>query len=334
MEKPTRKVIVTGGCGYIGSHVARALKMQDAGCEVTIIDRVLREHTLKNIDGFLQADFASDEALALIVDIEPDAIVHCAGTSLVGPSVLDPGEYYDNNVAKTIRMMNVLKSLNKKPIVVFSSSASVYGEPETLPITENAAVNPMSPYGSTKAMVERVLQDYHSAYGIPSVCFRYFNAAGAEPMAYDLGQEPHATHIVARVLEAKLNNQPFTLYGDDYDTEDGSCVRDYIHVWDLAIAHIRAIDYMVESLNNGFNGAAIFNLGTGQGISNWQIINYVRDTYGDFDVVIGPRRAGDPNELVADAETAERIMGWVPQYSDLATIVDTAYKWYCLNNVR
>lgn len=331
MEKPSRKVIVTGGCGYIGSHVARALKMRGDDCEVIIVDRVLREHTLKDIDGFLQADFASDEALALIADTQPDAIVHCAGTSLVGPSMLDPGEYYDNNVAKTIRMMNVLKDMPKKPIIVFSSSASVYGEPKSLPIHEGADINPLSPYGSTKAMVERVLQDYHSAYGIPSVCFRYFNAAGAEPINFDLGQEPHATHLVARILEAKLNNVPFTLNGDDYDTDDGSCIRDYIHVWDLAIAHVRAIDYMVESLNNGFNGAAIFNLGTGKGISNWQIINYVRETYGDFPVVISNRRAGDPNELVADAEMAERVMGWTPQYSDLQTIVDSAYKWYCKN---
>jgi UDP-glucose 4-epimerase len=173
----TRRIVVTGGCGYIGSHVARAFKQN--GDNVIVIDRVKRDHTLKDLDGHYISDFASDDALATIYDYQPDVIVHCAGTSLVGPSMSDPGEYYDNNISKTIKLLNFVKDFDKKPLIMFSSSASVYGEPECLPIKEYDDIKPISPYGNTKAMTETILKDYWGAYALPSMCFRYFNAAGA-----------------------------------------------------------------------------------------------------------------------------------------------------------
>ena len=322
----TRKIVVTGGCGYIGSHVARAFKMN--GDNVIVIDRVKREHTLKDLDGFFISDFADDDALATIYDYQPDVIVHCAGTSLVGPSMSDPGEYYDNNISKTIRLLNFLKNFDKKPLILFSSSASVYGEPDKLPIAESAKKHPISPYGNTKSMTEEILKDYWGAYALPSMCFRYFNAAGAEPVNFDLGQEPFATHIVARVLEASLQNRAFTINGGDFNTPDGTCIRDYVHVWDIAQAHVRGAEYMLGADGIHHMGCFVFNLGTNKGVSNKEIVDYVVDKYGIPFINYGPNRLGDPAELVADATKAREILGWQPEYSNIATVIDSAYKWY------
>jgi UDP-glucose-4-epimerase GalE len=326
------KVIVTGGCGYIGSHVARAFKLN--GATVSIIDRVEREHTLKDIDGHLIADFASDEALSYITMHEPDIIVHCAGTSLVGPSMTNPSEYYNNNIIKTIKMMDVVKGLSNRPAIMFSSSASVYGEPLKLPIKEYSEIKPISPYGHTKAAGEMILQDYSNAYGIDTVCFRYFNAAGAVPGTHDLGQEPGATHIVARVLEASIAGHAFTINGGDFPTPDGTCIRDYVHVWDIALAHVRAAGYLDRIVGNGIVVGArtsiykVFNLGTNAGVSNKEIVDYVMEKYGISFVNYGPARPGDPAELVADASEARSTLGWEPVNSNIKQIVDDAYKWY------
>jgi len=319
-----RKIVVTGGCGYIGSHVARAFKQN--GDSVYIIDRVKREHTLKDIDGYYIGDFVSEASLSTIYDLAPDVVVHCAGTSLVGPSMTDPAEYYENNIVKTITMLNLIKNMPKKPVILFSSSASVYGVPGSWPITEQNEIQPISPYGATKAMTERILADYQQAYGIHSMCFRYFNAAGAEPVNSDLGQEPGATHIIARALEASIANRAFTINGSDYDTDDGTCVRDYVHVWDLAQAHILGVDYMLDDYPQP--GAYVLNLGTREGISNKQIVDYVVNKYGIPFVNFGERRPGDPDILIADATQAKNLLGWEPEYSDIATIIDSAYKWY------
>jgi len=328
----TRRIVVTGGCGYIGSHVARAFK--ENGDEVLIIDKVMRQHTLKDIDGWHIGDFADDAALAAIYDIQPDVIVHCAGTSLVGPSMTEPAEYYENNVVKTVRLMDYIKTLNKLPVVMFSSSASVYGDPDCLPIKEYDEIKPMSPYGSTKATCELILKDYSRAYGIDTVCFRYFNAAGAMPGTYDLGQEPDATHIVARVLEASLAGRAFTINGDDFETEDGTCIRDYVHVWDIALAHVRAVGYFARKGQTRTAIAETFNLGTNKGVSNREIVDYVVKKYGIPFVNYGPARPGDPPELIADATKAREELGWTPQFSDIKTIIDTAYRWYApLNTV-
>jgi UDP-glucose 4-epimerase len=324
----TRKIVVTGGCGYIGSHVARAFTQN--GDLVLVIDRVLRLHTLKDIDGYHCGDFADDSSLAAIYDYNPDVIVHCAGTSLVGPSMADPGTYYDNNISKTIKLLNFVKDFDKKPFIMFSSSASVYGEPECLPIKEYDDVKPISPYGNTKAMTETILKDYWGAYALPSMCFRYFNAAGAMPDTADLGQEPDATHIVARVLEASIAGRAFTINGGDFDTPDGTCIRDYVHVWDIAQAHVKGVEYVFPAwLGSVPNvGASVFNLGTNAGVSNKEIVDYVVEKYGLPFVNYGPNRWGDPAELVADATEAKEKLGWTPKYSDMETIIDTAYKWY------
>jgi UDP-glucose 4-epimerase len=322
-----KTIIVTGGCGYIGSHVARAFK--NAGDHVFVIDRVFRKHTVKNLDGWFIEDFASDACLSTIIDLNPDIIVHCAGTSLVAPSVTDPAEYYVNNVVKTIKMLDVIKNMDKKPWIMFSSSASVYGNPapHRLPLKENEHKNPISPYGNTKSMVEDILKDY-TAYGIDSVCFRYFNAAGAMPVTADLGQEPGATHIVARVLEASIANRAFTINGDDYETNDGTCIRDYVHVWDIAQAHIRATEFLHRAVSTRTADCHIFNLGTNKGISNKEIVDYVYNNYGLPFVNYGPRRAGDPSMLIADASDATTWLGWEPKHSSMEEIIDSAYTWY------
>ena len=320
----TRKIIVTGGCGYIGSHVARAFKQR--GDVVYTIDRVQRDHTLRDIDGWVINDFASEEALSFIRMNEPDVVVHCAGTSLVGPSMQDPAPYYDNNIAKTIQLLNVIKDIAKKPAIMFSSSASVYGDTPLLPLTEDSRVGPISPYGNTKAMTERILRDYWGAYALQSMCFRYFNAAGAEPFNHDLGQEPGATHIVARILEAKIAGTAFTLNGTDYNTDDHTAVRDYVHVWDIARAHVLGASWMLDDYPQ--MGAHVYNLSTGQGTSNLEIINYITARYGALDVAKGARRLGDPAKLYADAGKAKSQLGWVPLFSDIETIIDSAYKWY------
>jgi UDP-glucose 4-epimerase len=198
----------------------------------------------------------------------------------------------------------------------------VYGNPDHVPLVETDRVKPISSYGHTKDIIEQVLQNYNQAYGLPGVCFRYFNAAGAEPDTFDLGQAPGAGHIIARLLESKIRDEFFTLNGIDFDTPDRTCIRDYIHVWDLADAHYRAIQWNV---NKQFG---IFNLGTNSGISNQEIVDYITLKYGPLKLKIGPRRPGDPDQLIADASLANRVLGWQPNYSTINQIVDSAYKWY------
>lgn len=326
----TKTVIVTGGCGYIGSHISRAFKQE--GYTVYAVDTVFREHTLKDLDGYLIDDFASDAVLSMIINHAPDIIVHCAGTSLVGPSMTNPAEYYNNNVTKTIKMLDVIKDMPKRPTIMFSSSASVYGTPNESPITINSPLKPISPYGSTKMIVEQVLKDYGSAYGFNTICFRYFNAAGAA-VTSDLGQESGATHLVARTVEASLSGRLLTINGDDFATLDGTCVRDYVHVWDIAVAHTKAAEFFAIHYGpDTIAGHHVFNLGTGSGYSNKQIVDYVYETYGLTTVKYGPRRPGDPDLLVADPSVANSVLGWYPINSSMKNIIDTAYKWY-KNNV-
>ena len=319
------KIVVTGGCGYIGSHIARAFKQHYADCRIYIIDRERRAHTLIGTHGFLHSDYASKQSLMWITEIAPQIVVHCAGDILVGESVDNPAKYYDNNVAKTITFLSHIKNLKQLPLILFSSSASVYGNPATTPVVESAPIQPISPYGISKSITERLLADYNDAYKLPSVCFRYFNACGAEPVHHDLGQAPNASHIIARVLEAKIRGTAFTLNGNDYNTPDRTCIRDYVHVWDLADAHIRAAEW---ALGQNTRPAAVFNLGTKHGISNQEIIDYVLLNYGPIEIKLGARRAGDPDCLVADADVAYQTLGWKPNYSTIDQIVDSAYKWY------
>jgi UDP-glucose 4-epimerase len=311
--------MVTGATGYIGSHVCKHLKQE--GYEVVGVDLVEREHALKFMDDFVNEDYNSVECFTALK--KADAVVHCAGTSLVGPSVLDPAEYYVNNVAKTANFLDVIRHMGRPPVVVFSSSAAVYGNPDVDVIRENTAWQPMSPYGQSKAMIEIMIADISRAYHINCMNLRYFNACGADVDAGELGQAPGATHIIARLLESVRDNKEFSLYGSNYPTPDGTCIRDYVHVDDLARAHCLAIQYLMSDVG----ASCSINLGSGRGYSNREVICAVRDFIGPVRVVEHDPRPGDPARLVASNDLAKMYLGWSPEY-DLETIIKSAWKWY------
>jgi UDP-glucose 4-epimerase len=311
-------VVVTGAAGYIGGEIA--LLLRDAGHTVLGIDRRPCPAHLKDVFGeFVQADFDSDEAYRTLIKSQPDAVVHCAGTSLVGPSIQYPSDYYHNNVVKTLNLLNIMHSALPKTRFIFSSSAAVYGEPIMNPCHEVDPKEPVSPYGESKLMVEQVLESYRRAYGLDYVAFRYFNACGADSQGRH-GQEPGATHIIARVLESIRDEQEFVLNGIDYPTPDGTCVRDYVHVEDIARAHVLALDRRVEP--------GVYNLGTSQGISNREIIDTAQQVTRTAVVIhVGEKRAGDPPVLTASADKFNRYTTEWRQYN-LDDMIGHAWAWY------
>lgn len=311
-------IVVTGSAGYIGGQTALLLK--DAGHTVYGIDR--REpprHLLGVVDKFLLQDFASDIALSWIIAKQPDAIIHCAGTSLVGPSVTDPAEYYNNNVAKTLKLLDIVRRSLPKTRVVFSSSAATYGEPVMIPCSEVDPCDPVSPYGESKLMIDRILESYHRAYRLDYVSFRYFNACGADPQGRH-GQAPGATHLIARLLEATRDDGIFKIYGVDYPTADGTCIRDYVHVDDIARAHALALYHKIP--------AGIYNLGSNQGHSVKQIVERAKSITGRWpEIQFGAARAGDPPALTASADKFNLVAGaW--RHHDLDAIIQHAWAWY------
>ena len=313
------RVIVTGGAGYIGGETV--LKLLDAGHSVLGIDREMPpEHLIQSGAKWHTGDFATEIGLDTIKSFAPDAIIHCAGTSLVGPSLLNPEEYYNNNFVNTKKMLDYLVANKLTNIrVIFSSSAATYGNPIMTPVQEVDPTEPISPYGQSKLMIDWMLKSYQHAYGIDFVSFRYFNACSADSQGRH-GQPSGASHIIARVLEAMRNKQPFTLNGTDYPTEDGTCIRDYIHVEDLATAHIVAMDRTIPS--------DIYNLGTAEGTSNAEIIDTARALTGKpIEVVIGPQRAGDPAILTADSNKFQSVSSWQPQFN-LKDMINHAWAWY------
>jgi UDP-glucose 4-epimerase len=311
-------IIVTGAAGYIGGQVA--LQLKDAGHTVVGIDRrPLQPHQTGLLDGFVLADFDSDTAYKKLLDIRPEAVVHCAGTSLVGPSIKHPSTYYTNNVAKTLQLINFVSQAMPKTRIIFSSSAATYGEPVMTPCQEVDPTEPVSPYGESKLMIDMMLKSYHRAYGLDYVSFRYFNACGADPQARH-GQEPNATHIIARVLESIRDSQTFTLYGSNYPTPDGTCVRDYVHVDDIARAHVMALDQTIP--------AEVYNLGSNTGTSNREIIAAAERITGQtVTVATGDQRAGDPPVLTASADKFTAVAGAWQQYT-LDDMIAHAWKWY------
>jgi UDP-glucose 4-epimerase len=312
-------VMVTGLAGYIGGQIG--LKLKARGMMVIGVDRrPLPAHLEGQFAHFEQCDFDSEEFRALMKEGKPDAIVHCAGTSLVGPSMLEPQEYYNNNVVKTIRLLDDIKDKYFwKPKFIFSSSAATYGTPIMVPCQEIDPCEPISPYGESKLFIEKVLQGYHKAYGLEYVAFRFFNACSADPEARH-GQEAGATHIIAKVLESIRDNTDFVIYGNDYPTEDGTCVRDYIHVDDIADAHARALDVGLPS--------GVYNIGSKHGNSNLEVVRMAEKVTGRrVNLGYGGQRAGDPAMLTADADKFNNATGWAPKYT-LEDMVRHAWAWY------
>lgn len=315
-------VLVVGGAGYIGSHMVKMLGQR--GCRVTTFDDFSSGHRDAVLYGdVVQGDLADRALLDKVLSRGFDAVMHFASFIQVGESVHQPDRYYQNNVVNTLGLLDAMRSHGVQRFV-FSSTAATFGEPQYTPIDERHPQHPINPYGRSKLMVEQVLSDYDRAYGLHSVCLRYFNAAGADPEGL-LGErhEPE-THLIPLVLQvASGRRSHVAVFGRNYDTPDGTCVRDYVHVHDLCEAHALAL----ASLMGGAASQA-YNLGNGQGFSVQEVIDTAERVTGcKIAVVDSPRRAGDPARLVADATLARVQLSWQPRLTDLATIVQHAWQW-------
>jgi UDP-glucose 4-epimerase len=289
------------------------------GARVTVVDRrgIVPNRTAGAT--FRHADYADNDVLYQLADDGVNGFVHCAGSSLVGPSIDNPSEYYNNNVAKTIMFLDNLKTWKNVPFVVFSSSAAVYGAPEYATLDEGVPSDPINPYGNTKMMIERILHDYDVAHDIRSFCFRYFNAAGANK---NTGPEINDTHLIPRIFEALYRNESFKLFGTDYNTPDGTCVRDYIHIDDLAEAHCIGVRELADG-----SASKVYNLGTNEGYSNKEILDIFLDVVGPLQIENYPRRIGDPDSLVANTSAIAEDLGWFAQ-KGLVEIIQDMHEFY------
>ncbi len=317
-------ILVTGGAGYIGSHTAAELLA--ANEDVVILDNLEKGHRGAVKGGkFCKGDLRDAEFLdSVFKENRIDEVIHFAAYSLVGESVNEPLKYYNNNMVSTLRLLDKMKEYGVKRLV-FSSTAATYGEPENTPILETDRTFPTNPYGETKLSVEKVLKWADNAYGIKYVSLRYFNAAGAH-ISGTIGEDHKPeSHLIPIVLQAALGKRDaIQIFGDDYDTPDGSCIRDYIHVTDLAAAHILAL----KSLRNG-GDSRVYNLGNGKGFSVREVVSLARKVTGvNIKEVIAPRRAGDPAILVASSDRIKNELKWEPKYDELSTIIETAWKWH------
>jgi len=316
-------ILVVGGAGYIGSHMVKMLLA--AGYHVVTFDNLSNGYQDAVLGGdFVFGNLADRPNLEhLFTKYHFDAVMHFASLIQVGESVIQPGKYYQNNVVATLNLLDTMVIYDVKPFI-FSSTAAIFGEPQYVPIDEQHPKQPINPYGLSKWMIEQILGDYDRAYGLKSVCLRYFNAAGADPDG-ELGERHNPeTHLIPLVLQAASGRRDaITVYGQDYDTPDGTCLRDYIHINDLCQAHLLAL----EQLLNGAKSAA-YNLGNGAGFSVKEIIDIAEKvTDKQIPVINGERRGGDAARLVADSKQAQAILGWQPQYADLATIIAHAWQW-------
>jgi UDP-glucose 4-epimerase len=317
-------VMVAGGAGYIGSHTVAALL--ENGKEVVVVDNLSKGHRQAVLDGKLCVGDIRDAKFldSIFTKNVIDSIIYFAADIEVGLSMKDPLRFYRNNV---YTMMTMLEGMRKHDVkyVVFSSTAAVYGYPESIPIMEESKKNPINPYGETKLAVEKMLKWCDEAYGIKWAAPRYFNAAGAHPSG-EIGEDHDPeSHLVPIVLQTALGKrESISVFGSDYDTPDGTCIRDYVHVMDLADAHILALEY----LKNG-GASDSFNLGSGKGFSVMEIIRKAREVTGrEIRTVMADRRAGDPARLVADSGKARRVLGWDPQYEDIGKIIASAWRWH------
>ena len=315
-----RKILVTGGAGYIGSHTVNLLLQQ--GYDVTVVDNLSKGHK-HNVPGgrLYKLSLADTDALSeLMRQTTPDAVIHFAAFIAVGESMREPEVYFANNVGGSLSLLTAMLRAGVKHIV-FSSTAAVYGNPANAPILETFPIQAVNPYGESKVMVETLLRWFDEIHQIRSVCLRYFNAAGADPSGQFGEQHEPETHLIPLLFRAILSGKPVTVYGTDYDTPDGTCIRDYIHVNDLGQAHIQAVEYLAAG-----GASDQFNAGTGSGHSVMEVIRAVEEVTGQkVPFVVGPRREGDPPSLVAASDKLRSKLGWNPQYPDLRTIV--AHAW-------
>jgi UDP-glucose-4-epimerase GalE len=316
-----RTVLVTGGAGYVGSHTCKLLSKN--GYVPVPIDR----HFRKNANSFgpnfnLQLPQEIDRLDEIVKRHNITSCIHFAGSTSVAESVINPSLYYKNNLINTIALLDKLINLDIKTFV-YSSSAATYGDQGMKMCKESDVCNPINSYGATKLMMEQVCKSYKDGYGLSSVGLRYFNAAGADPEA-EVGElRDKESHIIPLAIEASRQNRTFKLFGTKYPTEDGTCVRDYVHVMDLADAHVKALNYAFEN-----KVAEVFNLGSGSPVSNKELLDTIQRHTGKMDIKFEPNRAGDPAYLVADITKVKQILGWEPTQSSIDNVVATALKWY------
>jgi UDP-glucose-4-epimerase GalE len=319
-----KNILIVGGAGYIGSYMCKYLAKN--GYHPIVLDNLVYGHRQAVKWGpFIAGQMADTKLLDQIFTEHPiAAVMHFAAFCYVGESVEDPGKYYQNNVAATITLLEEMLKKNIKNFI-FSSSCAVYGEPVEIPITEQHQYNPINPYGRSKLMVEQILQDFRAAYGLEYVALRYFNAAGADPEG-EIGEEHNPeTHLIPLVLKTALGQrETINIFGDDYATKDGTCIRDYIHIDDLAQAHLLALDRLLNGLPGGQ-----YNLGNGDGYSVKEVIEVARNiTSKQIPAKIVKRRPGDPAVLIGSSAKAFKELGWKPQFADLNAIVETAWQWH------
>ncbi len=318
------RILVTGGAGYIGSHTCKALA--EAGHVPIVYDNLVNGHRWAVQWGpLIIGDLLDQERLRTVLDEHrPEIVMHFAAYAYVGESVKKPARYYWNNVAGAVSLLRAMLAGNIDKIV-FSSTCATYGLPQQIPITETHSQQPINPYGAGKLMIERMLSDFQAAYGMQSVSLRYFNAAGADSAARIGELHKPETHLIPLLLRVAAGRQAHVdIYGADYDTPDGTCIRDYVHVTDLARAHVQAMQYLMQNKRS-----AVFNLGNGNGFSVREVIDTVAAVTGvSIPARQAPKRSGDPPVLVGSAERARQQLGWIPQYADLAEIVNTAWRWY------
>ncbi|MEJ6951429.1 UDP-glucose 4-epimerase GalE [Natronospora cellulosivora (SeqCode)] len=316
--------LVTGGAGYIGSHVAK--KLLAAGHQVVVYDNLSKGHPEAIIGGkFVKGDLADTELLSKTMNEEKiNAVIHLAADSLVGESMVNPGKYYANNVCNGLNLLEAMLA-NEVKYIVFSSTAAVYGEPEEVPIKEDHPTRPGNTYGESKLFFEKMLARYDQIHGFKYASLRYFNAAGADPQGRIGEAHDPESHLIPIVLQKALAiREKLYIFGDDYPTRDGSCIRDYIHVDDLADAHLLAVEALIKGMDS-----RIYNLGNGEGYSVKEVINTASEVVGkEIEAEIGERRGGDPAKLVASSEKIKNELKWQPKYSDLKTIIETAWNWH------
>ncbi|WP_309740252.1 UDP-glucose 4-epimerase GalE [Chamaesiphon sp. OTE_20_metabat_361] len=327
MDLVDRVVLVTGGAGYIGAHAVKAL--EERGFQVVVLDSLVYGHR-EPIESHLKANLVvgeiSDRAVLdkIFTTYKITAVMHFAAFAYVGESVSDPAKYWQNNVVGTLALLDAMRAHGVTNFI-FSSTCATYGNPQYIPIDEQHPQHPINPYGAGKLAIERALQDYDPAYGLKSVIFRYFNAAGADPDGQFGEDHNPETHLIPLILQAAAGKRAaISVFGSDYDTPDGTCIRDYIHVTDLAQAHVLGLEYLLAH-----QVSQIFNLGNGNGFSVKEVIDTAKQVTGkQIAIEFCPRRAGDPATLIGSSEKARQVLGWKPEYADLSAIVTHAWKWH------